>query len=128
LLGPNNGYFCGNNVNSGLTVNNATVGESTFVFFSALAFGELNAGCAGGRVNGDVSLTNISAVGTELDGYVVNGGLTFANDSLFTLHEVEATTVKGSASCDAVSNVQNDGSSPGGGPNSYTGTNNGCPA
>jgi len=115
-----NSDFCGNAVDGGLTVN----GVETFGF--PLSFGELNAGCAGGTINGGATFTNNDSAGVELDGYTVNGGVTFANNTGF--NELEATTVNGSASCDAASNVQNDNSGPGNNANSYTGPNNGCPA
>ena len=113
-------YFCGNNVDGGLNVN----GVNTFG--SPLSFGEANAGCAGGTINGGATLTNNTSAGSELDGYTVNGGVTFSNDTGF--NELEATNVHGSASCDVASNVQNDNSGPGNNANSYTGTNTGCPA
>jgi len=113
--------FCGNNINGGLNVHDVEE-----LGFFAMSFGELNADCAGGRINGGASFTNVNSAGVELDGYLVNGGVTFANDTGF--NELEATTVHGSASCDAFSNVQNDNSGPGNNANSYTGTNNGCPA
>jgi hypothetical protein len=108
--------FCGNNVDGGLNVSNV---ES---FGNVLSFGELNAGCAGGKINGDVTLVNNDGA-TELDGYRVNGDLTFTG-SPFSFNELEATAINGSATCQ---NVVDDGTSA---PlvNSYTGTNNGCPA
>lgn len=126
--GSNNGYFCGNSVDGGLTVDNVLVANSDVSFYGPLSFGELNAGCAGGRVNGGVSFTNILSLGTELDGYLVNGGVTFANVFALGINEIEATTVHGSGSCDAASNVINDNSGPGNNANSYTGTSGGCPA
>jgi len=115
-IGPNNGYFCGNNVDGGLNVHDVEA------FGSPLSFGELNAGCAGGRINGGATFTNNDAA-VELDGYRVNGGLTFLGLP-FLFNELEATAVKGSATCE---NVADDGSSA---PlvNSFTGHNNGCPA
>jgi len=108
--------LCGNNIDGGLAVTNAEL------FGAALSFGELNAGCAGGTINGDASFANNDGA-VELDGYKLNGALNLAgNPSSF--NELEATAVQGSASCQ---NVVDDGTSS---PlvNSYTGTNNGCPA
>jgi hypothetical protein len=122
IIAPN--YFCGNNVDGGLTVNNV---DNLFGIF-AISFGEANAGCAGGTINGGASFTNITA-STELDAYTVNGGVTFANVN-GNINEIEGSTIHGSASCDAASNVVNDSYTTDGppSPNSYTGTNNGCPA
>ena len=117
---PSDGYFCANNVDGGLNVS----GVETFG--NPLSFGEANAGCAGGTINGGASFTNNDSGGVEVDAYTVNGGLTFANDTGF--NELEKTTVNGSASCDVASDVQNDQSGPGSNANSYTGQNNGCPA
>jgi hypothetical protein len=109
-------YFCNNNVNGGLSVTNVEA------FGLPLSFGELNAGCAGGTISGGATFSNNDAA-VELDGYRVNGGLNFQGIAGY-LNELEATAVKGSASC---TNVVDDGTSA---PlvNSYTGPNNGCPA
>jgi hypothetical protein len=109
-------YFCGNNVDGGLTVNEVETGGIP------LAFGELNGGCAGGTINGGATLTN-NDTSVELDGYRVTGGPNFIGSPDF-FNELEATAVKGPASCE---NVVDDGSSA---PlvNSYTGPNSGCPA
>ena len=90
------------------------------------SFGEVNADCAGGTINGGVTFNNNPVASLELDSYVVHGGLTFSNTGGGFFNELEGTGVHGSATCannDAP--AVNDGD---GGPNSYTGTNNGCPA
>jgi hypothetical protein len=107
------GYLCGNNVNGGLNVSGVTTPTT-------LAFGEANANCAGGRINGGATFTGNPAAFVELDSYAVNGGVTFAGNGG---GELEGTVVHGSASCDA--GIFNDGD---GGPNTYTGPNAGCPA
>jgi hypothetical protein len=109
-------YFCGNNVNGGLSV------TDNELFGSPLSFGELNGGCAGGRINGGVTISNNDG-SVEIDGYRVNGDLNFSGIA-GPLNELEATAVHGSATCQ---NVVDDGTSS---PlvNSYTGANNGCPA
>src|SRR5262249_60947208 len=118
-------YNCSNNIDGGLNVHDLNT-DFYGIFSTPLSFGELNAGCAGGTINGGASFQNISSSGVELDGYTVNGGVTFANDTGF--NEIEASTVHGSASCDVASNVQNDHSGPGDDTKTYTGTNSGCPA
>ena len=109
------GYFCGNNVDGGLNVSNVEA------FGEPLSFGELNADCAGGTINGGATFQNDDGA-VELDGYRVNGSLNMAGVAGF-YNELEATAVKGSANC---ANVIDDGTSA---PlvNSFTGPNNGCP-
>lgn len=114
-VGSNHGYFCGDNVNGGLNV------IGTEAHGLPLLFGEADAGCAGGTINGGASFVNNHAA-VELDTYTVNGGVTFSGNA-GGFNEIEGTTVHGQASCQA--GVTNDGD---GGPNSYTGPNNGCPA
>jgi hypothetical protein len=108
--------FCGNNVDGGLSVSGVDLSPFTGTF----AFGEANAGCAGGTINGGATLTNNNDV-VEVDSYTVNGGLTITGNTGIT--ELEGTTVNGTATCQA--GTFNDGD---GGPNSFTGQNNGCPA
>jgi hypothetical protein len=110
------GDFCGNAIDGGLTVTN------TELFGAALAFGELNAGCAGGKIDGGANVSNNDGP-VEFDGDVLNGGLIFFGVSGY-LNELEASTVKGAATCQ---NVVDDGTSA---PlvNTFTGKNNGCPA
>lgn len=110
-----NGYFCGNNVSGGLTAVN------TELFGAPLSFGELNAGCAGGTISGGVTISNNDGP-VELDGDRVNGALNFSGIAGF-LNELEATAVRGPASCE---NVVDDGTSA---PlvNSFSGPNIGCP-
>src|SRR5262245_34298253 len=109
------GSFCGNNVGGGLTV------TDTELFGFPLSFGELNAGCAGGTINGSVTIRNNDGP-VEIDGYRLNGALAFSGIDGF-LNELEATAVRGTATCE---NVVDDGTSA---PlvNSYTGRNAGCP-
>jgi hypothetical protein len=109
-------YFCGNDVNGGLSVSNNEL------FGFPMSFGELNAGCAGGRINGAVSISNNDGA-VEIDGDRLNGSLSFSGIA-GPLNELEATSVHGSATCQ---NVVDDGTSS---PllNSFTGANNGCPS
>src|SRR5262249_17998292 len=46
------GYFCGDNVAGGLSA------VDTELFGAPLSFGELNAGCTGGTINGPVTISN----------------------------------------------------------------------
>jgi hypothetical protein len=106
-------YVCGTNVNGGLTVENIASGAT-------LALGEANADCPGGTINGGATFMNNSNAFLEIDGYQVNGGLQFLNN--IGGGEIEGMSVNGAATC--TSAYGNDE----GGPNSYTGPNNGCPA
>jgi hypothetical protein len=108
--------FCGNNIDGGLSVVN------TELFGAPLSFGELNAGCAGGKIDGGATVNNNDGP-VEFDGDRLNGGLNFVGVSGF-LNELEASTVKGAAICQ---NVVDDGTSA---PlvNTFSGSNNGCPA
>lgn len=101
--------------NGGLTV------TDNELFGFPLSFGELNAGCAGGTINGAVTISNNDGA-VEIDGYKLKGALTFSGVA-GPLNELEATSVHGSATCE---NVVDDGTSA---PlvNSYTGANDGCP-
>ncbi len=103
-------FMCGNNIDGGLTVEGVTTGTT-------LAFGETNASCAGGTINGEVSITDNDAF-VEIDGYHINGALTITGN---TGGELEGTSVKGPATCQP--GISNDE----GGSNSFTGPNNGCP-
>jgi hypothetical protein len=111
VAAPQN-QFCNNIVNGGLTVHAVT---SVVI----LSFGETNQGCGGGTINGGVTAVNSPDVFFEVDQYTVNGGLTILGVSN---GEVEGTTVNGPATCQP--GIFNDE----GGPNTYTGPNNGCPA
>ena len=118
--GSSPGFLCGNSVNGGLTVQNVTSG-------ALFSFGELNSGCAGGKVNGGITVTNNPNVTVEIDGYSVNGNLTFTNTQGGGFNELEATTVNGRGTCTNNDQpVVDDGTSA---PlvNSFTGQNNGCP-
>jgi hypothetical protein len=106
-------YMCGNDVNGGLDVTGVTTA-------TVLSFGEANANCPGGTVNGGVSFVDNPLAFVELDSYTANGGVTFAGNGG---GELEGTIVHGSASCQP--GIFNDGD---GGPNTYTGPNAGCPA
>ena len=106
-------YMCGNNVDGGLSVHGVTSGD-------IFSFGEENAGCAGGTVNGGVSFTNNNAF-VELDSYAVNGGVTITGNTVAP--ELENSVIHGTATCQA--DTFND---LGEGANTYIGRNNGCPA
>ncbi len=105
-------YMCGNTIDGGLTVNGVTSSVT-------LAFGEANANCAGGTINGGATIADSQGVFAEIDQYEINGSLTLTGTGG---GELEGTSVNGSATCQAA--VGNDE----GGPNSFTGTNSGCPA
>ncbi len=105
-------YMCGNTINGGLAVNGVTSSVT-------LAFGEANAKCAGGTINGSASIADSPGVFAEIDQYRINGGVTITGTGG---GELEGTSVNGSATCQT--GIGNDE----GGPNSFTGSNNGCPA
>ncbi len=105
--------FCGNNVAGGLRVTGTTLG-GTF------AFGEINQNCAGGTITGGVWIANNPGVFAEIDNYTISGGLTIIGNDGGA--ELEGSTVSGAATCQA--GTFNDE----GGPNTFRGRNNGCPA
>ena len=107
------GFMCGNTINGGLNVHGVTS-------VVTLAFGETNAGCAGGTINGGASFRNNPGAFVEVDAYTVNGPLLISGNAG---GEVEGTTVHGPARCQP--GIFNDGD---GGPNTYHGPNHGCPA
>lgn len=112
---------CGNNVDGGLRVMNASGGKFNF--------GETNRHCAGGRINGGVRLVHNSGINIDVDGYRIDGPVIDTNNS-GTWNELEGLTVHGSARC-AHNNFVHGGTTAlndEGGPNSYTGKNRGCPA
>src|SRR5207247_8162917 len=109
-------YECGNRINGGLTVKHISTGAT-------LAIGETNANCGGGRINGRVVFRDNSNAFLELDGALVNGGILAKGNT--GGGEIEGNTVHGGATCsNNTPAFLNDGD---GGPNSYTGNNNGCP-
>jgi hypothetical protein len=110
---------CATNLDGGVVVENIDTG-------AILSIGESNGffgNCPGGTINGDVDVVNNPLGGTlELDRNLIHGHLEWINTVSYG--EIEGNTVKGGATCQN-SFVINDGD---GGPNSYTGPNNGCPA
>jgi hypothetical protein len=69
-----NPYPCGNNVNGGLKVTGIDTGVT-------LSFGEADAGCAGGTINGAVNVSNDPSATLEIDGYRINGSLTWSDNT-----------------------------------------------
>ena len=111
---------CATNLDGGVSVNNIDTGATLAIGESNGFFGH----CPGGTINGDTDFVNNPAGGTlELDGDLVHGHLEWINTNSYG--EIEGTTVKGGATCQSSVVVVNDGD---GGPNSYTGQDNGCPA
>src|SRR5262249_17538722 len=100
------GFMCGNTINGGLKVHGVTS-------VVTLAFGETNAGCAGGTINGGASFRNNPGAFVEVDAYTVNGPLLISGNAG---GEVEGTTVHGPARCQP--GIVNDGDD---GPNTYHG-------
>ena len=116
-----NNPVCSTELDGGVTVTNITTG-------AVLAIGESNnffgGSCPGGTINGDTDVVNNPMGGNlEIDGYLIHGHLQWINSTSYG--ELEGDTVKGGATCQNSFFVINDGD---GGPNSYTGPNNGCPA
>lgn len=118
--GVKTGRQCGDNVDGGLTVENTSGGY--------FVFGEANQHCLGGRINGGVRfVNNKNSAALELDGNSVNGGIVDTNNN-DKFNEIEGNTVHGPATCAHNNKPVKGGNAKDGGPNSYTGPNNGCPA
>ena len=114
-------YNCGDTINGGIVATHIDTA-------STLSFGEANDNCPGGTINGGVSFTDNPSAFLELDLNRINGGLQFTGNTGDQLGsgEIEGNDVRGGATCSG--NTPPPISDGDGGPNRYTGRNNGCPA